>query len=142
MKTVGDVNVIFALLLSTHVHHAAAWTWWQPLPDDSLALCWLTRLGVMRLLTNSKAMNGSPLSNQEALNAWDVFAQDPRTFWSEPGASHELYFRNFATRRQRSPNLWSDAWLAALAESQGWRLTSFDADFCSFSLTDFEHLAP
>ncbi|HEY1050035.1 MAG TPA: hypothetical protein VGE39_09785, partial [Prosthecobacter sp.] len=63
-------------------------------------------------------------------------------FWSEPGASHELYFRSFVVRRQPSSNLWSDAWLAAHAESQGWRLTSFDSDFRSFTLTDFEHLKP
>lgn len=142
MKCVGDVNVIFALLVSHHMHHFQAWNWWQALPDDSLAVCWLTRLAVLRLLTNAKAMNGVPLANQDALNIWDQLAQDPRTFWSEPGASHELYLRSFVAGRKPSPNLWSDAWLAAHAESQGWRLTSFDADFQSFALTDFEHLRP
>ncbi len=142
MKTVGDVNVLFALLVSGHVHHVRAWQWWQALPDDSLAVCWLTRLGVLRLLTNSKAMNNQSLSNVDALNAWNIFALDPRTFESEPEASHESLFRHFVIGRQPSPNLWSDAWLAAHAESHGWRMTSFDADFRSFALTDFEHLRP
>lgn len=118
MKSVADVNVLFALLVSNHPHHTPAWNWWRAQTDDAVALCWMTRLGVLRLLTNSKVMNGSPLGNQEALNAWDALAQDPCTFWSDA----------------------SDAWLAAHAESQGWRLTSFDADFRSFALTDFEHL--
>ncbi len=140
MKTVGDVNVLFALLVSGHVHQSTAWNWWQALPNDSLALCWLTRMGVLRLLTNTKAMNGQALSNADALAAWDVFARDPRTFWSETSPQHEALFRQFVMARMPSPNLWSDAWLAAHAESNGWRLTSFDSDFRSFSLIDFEHL--
>ena len=39
-----------------------------------------------------------------------------------------------------TPNLWTDAWLAATAESQGVGLTSFDTGFRSFALRNFELL--
>ncbi len=39
------------------------------------------------------------------------------------------------------PRLWTDAWLAASAESAGLRLVSFDADFARFPLTKRLHLS-
>ena len=40
-----------------------------------------------------------------------------------------------------SPNLWTDAWLAALADAAGAGLTSFDSGFSKFELRKFELLA-
>lgn len=142
MKSVVDVNVLFALLVGGHPHHGAAWKWWQQQVDGHVGLCWLTRMAVLRLLTNSKAMGGQPTTPEEALVAWDALAADPRCLWLEADAAHEPFLRQFVTGRQSSPNLWSDAWLAALAASNGLRLTSFDADFRSFHLANFEHLKP
>ncbi len=142
MKTVADVNVLFALLVQSHTHHGCAWNWWSSCPMDTLALCQLTRMGILRLLTNSKAMNGQPLSTLDALAVWDALMADPRCFWTESNSAHEAIFRRYVTGRVPSPNLWSDAWLAAHAESHAWRLTSFDSDFRSFGLTDFELLKP
>lgn len=140
MKTVADVNVLFAILVAGHLHHDDAWKWWQQRHDQSVALCWPTRLGVLRLLTNGKAMGGNPVSPETALAAWQSLSADPRCIWMEPQDSHEVFFRRYVTDRQPSPNLWNDAWLGALAESQGHALSSFDADFRSFKLSHFEHL--
>lgn len=142
MKAVADVNVLFALLVAGHPHHTVAWRWWQGCADNSVALCWPTRLGVLRLLTNTKAMGGHPVVPEAALAAWEALAIDPRTFWSDPVSAHESIFRGYVSGRHPSPNLWNDAWLAAHAESLGFRLSSFDSDFRSFGLTDFEHLKP
>ncbi|MCF7673886.1 MAG: hypothetical protein K9N23_01880 [Akkermansiaceae bacterium] len=62
MKTVADVNVLFATVVEGHAHHSTAWRWWEQVADH--------------------------------------------------------------------------------AESQGFRLTSFDADFRAFGLSRFEHLRP
>ncbi len=140
MKSLVDVNVLFALLVEAHVHHPVAWDWWERQEDGAVVLCWPTRLGVLRLLTNSRAMAGSPVLPDEALAAWQTFADDSRTAWSDPISAHEVHFRGYVSGRQPAPNLWTDAWLAAHAESMGIRLTSFDADFHSFGLADFEHL--
>lgn len=142
MKTLADVNVLFATVVAGHLHHPVAWQWWERSADHSVALCWPTRLAVLRLLTNPKAMDGRAVSPEAALAAWDALALDPRTFWCDPTSGHELIFRRYVAGRQASPNLWTDAWLAAHAESQGFRLASFDGGFRAFGLSDFEHLQP
>ena len=142
MKTLADVNVLFATVVAGHLHHTVAWQWWERCADHSVALCWPTRLAVLRLLSNPKAMDNRAVSPGAALAAWDSLALDPRTFWCDPTSGHEAIFRRYVAGRQASPNLWTDAWLAAHAESQGLRLTSFDAGFRAFGLADFEHLKP
>lgn len=139
MRSLVDVNVVFAILVEKHAHHPVAWQWWQKREDESVVLSLPVRLGILRLLSNKAAMEGSPISPAEALAAWDSFSMDPRTFYlPEPGHTQDLYFRRFISGCSASPNLWTDAWLAALAESQGIRLTSFDSGFLSFEMRDFE----
>ena len=141
MSTLVDVNVVFALLVERHVHHGVAWKWWNKRDEESVGLCLPVRLGVLRLLTNVRAMEGSPASPLEALEAWDHFEGDPRTFWiPDQGRAHELAFRRFVDGRESNPNLWTDAWLASLAVSSEIGLTSFDSGFRSFDLKHFEYL--
>jgi toxin-antitoxin system PIN domain toxin len=141
MTRLADINVVFALLVEGHEHHASAWRWWQRRADASVAWCLPVRLGVLRLLTNSVAMERQALAGGAALDAWDAFQRDPRTTeLGPPGAAHELAFRRLVENRRATPNLWTDAWLAAAAESQGTGITSFDAGFRNFALRDFELL--
>jgi toxin-antitoxin system PIN domain toxin len=141
MIRLADINVVFALLVEGHEHHTRAWRWWQRRPDAGVAWCLPVRLGVLRLLTNPIAMEGEPLDGGTALDAWDAFHRDPRTLKLGPtGAAHESVFRRFVQGRRANANLWTDAWLAAAAESQGTGLTSFDAGFRHFGLRDFELL--
>jgi toxin-antitoxin system PIN domain toxin len=141
MIRLADTNIVFALLVEGHEHHARAWRWWQRRPDASVAWGLPVRLGILRLLTNAPAMAGEPLACTAAMDAWDKFQRDPRTMELGPtGAAHERAFRQFVQDRRPTPNLWTDAWLAALAESEGLGLTSFDAGFRIFKLRDFELL--
>ena len=87
-------------------------------------------------------MNGKPITSGAALDAWSAFAGDPRTFWVEGApAPHEALFRRNVIGREPSPNLWMDAWLAALAESASWRVTTFDAGFQHFSVSELDMLS-
>jgi toxin-antitoxin system PIN domain toxin len=141
MTSLADVNVVFAILVENHAHHATAWRWWQKREEKTVALSLPVRLGTLRLLTNKTAMEESPVSPNEALNAWETFEGDPRTIWlPEPKETHEVHFRRFVKERPSSPNLWTDAWLAALAEAAAIGLTSFDSGFRSFGMRDFELL--
>ncbi len=140
MITVADINVLLPILFANHAFHSIAWKWWENQPDASVGLCLLSRLGTLRMLTNAKVMGGHPVPPAEAHSAWDILAADPRTIWIEASENHDTFFRQFTTARQPSPNLWTDAWLAALSASEGCRLTSFDSDFTTFPLTVFEHL--
>jgi toxin-antitoxin system PIN domain toxin len=141
MSTLVDVNVVFALLVERHVHHVIAWKWWRKREKDSVGLCLPVRLGVLRLLTNARAMEGVPVSTLEALEAWNRFEEDPRTFWvPDQGRAHELVFRRFVGGRESTPNLWTDAWLVALAETAEIGLTSFDSGFRSYGMKGLEPL--
>ena len=140
MRTVADVNVLFALLVAGHPHHPVCWSWWEGRVDRSVLLCWPTRMGVLRLMTHSRAMGGAPVSPEAALSAWNQLAADPRTIWTEPSEGLDPLLRRFVEGRSPTPTLWSDAWLAAHAEALGCGLASLDADFQSFGLRQFDWL--
>jgi len=141
MNTLVDVNVVFAILVERHVHHVTAWQWWERQMAGSVGLCLPVRLGLLRLLTNAKAMENAPVSPDEALAAWDAMAADERTYTiGSPTSASEAYFRKNVTGRKPAPNLWTDALLAAWAEAADCRLTSFDQGFRMFPRLEFEWL--
>lgn len=133
MTCIADANVLFPLLIGGHAEHTSAWRWWEQQPDGGVGLCLLTRLAVLRLLTNRTAMNGVPISPSAALAAWEQLSGDPRTvsIEAEP-VSHEGRFARLVAGREPSPKLWTGAWLAALAQSLDYDLTTFDRGFRSF----------
>ena len=72
-----DVNVWLSLLLGSHIHRAAAKSWWEGDQSDVIAFVRLTQLSVLRLLTTPAAMNGKPLTMPQAWTAYDrLFADD------------------------------------------------------------------
>jgi uncharacterized protein len=133
MTCIADVNVLFPLLVQGHAANEVAKGWWDQQPDGTVGTCLLTRLAVLRLLTNRVAMNGAPVSPDEALKAWRRLSDDPRSFHidAEP-AEHESRFVSLVSSREPTPNLWTDAWLAALAMSLDYAMTTFDRGFKSF----------
>ena len=134
MTCIADANVLFPLLVQGHVAHDAAASWWAEQADGSVSTCLLTRLAVLRLLTNRVAMNGAAVRPADALKAWQHLAADPRSVYIEPEASPlEARFESLVSGRESTPNLWTDAWLAALAMSFDFELTTFDKGFKSFS---------
>jgi toxin-antitoxin system PIN domain toxin len=133
MACIADANVLFPLLIDGHAVHALARQWWEEQEDDTVGLCLLTRLAVLRLLTNRIAMNGEPITPGKALKAWQQIANDPRsTLIDAEPASHEKFFVTLVSGRQPTPNLWTDAWLAALAQALDFELATFDRGFRSF----------
>jgi toxin-antitoxin system PIN domain toxin len=133
MTCIADANVLFPLLVQGHAAYEVAKAWWDEQPDVTVGTCLLTRMAVLRLLTNRAAMNGAPVSPDDALKAWHKLSDDPRSFHidAEP-ADHEPRFVSLVSSREPSPNLWTDAWLAALAISLDYEFTTFDRGFKSF----------
>ena len=62
MTCIADANVLFPLLVQGHAAYGVAKAWWNEQPDTTVGTCLLTRLAVLRLLTNRVAMNGAPVS--------------------------------------------------------------------------------
>jgi toxin-antitoxin system PIN domain toxin len=133
MTCIADANVLFPLLVQGHTAHEVAKGWWDEQADGTVGTCLVTRLAVLRLLTNRVAMNGAPVSPDEALDAWHRLSNDPRAFHIDgQPVERESKFVSLVSSREPSPNLWADAWLAALAMSLNYELTTFDRGFKSF----------
>lgn len=136
-----DVNVWLALASGPHPHHPAARAWFDQQADASCAFCWMTQLALLRLLTNARVMG---LDVETQVGAWgrlDTLRSDPRVTF-EPTSDAEPELRRLTQRDSPSQNLWSDAYLAALAIRVGRKLVTFDRDFRRFPGLDLELLDP
>ena len=90
-------------------------------------------MACLRLLTNKIAMNGMPVTPDEALQAWRQLRSDPRSLQIEAEPiDHEPRFVALISGREPTPNLWTNAWLAALALSLDYEMATFDRGFKSF----------
>ena len=143
MPCIADANVLFPLLVQGHLAHDVAWEWWEKQPEEAVGTRLLTRLAVLRLLTNRVAMNGAPLAPDAAVRAWRLLSDDPRSVYIEAeSASHETRYVGLVSGRKSTPNPWTDAWLAALALSLDFELTTFDQGFKSFRGLKLKLLTP
>jgi predicted nucleic acid-binding protein len=78
-------------------------------------------------------MNGMPVTPDEAVRAWRQLQSDPRSLQIEAEPiDHEPRFVALKSGREPTPSLWTDAWLAALALSLDYEMTTFDRGFKSF----------
>jgi predicted nucleic acid-binding protein len=78
-------------------------------------------------------MNGMPVTPHEAIQVWRQLQSDPRSLQIETEPiDHEPRFAALISGREPTPNLWTDAWLAALALSLDYEMATFDRGFKSF----------
>jgi uncharacterized protein len=122
---IPDVNVWLALAAPEHTHNSLAERWWRR-HEGPIAFARLSQLGLLRLTTTATAMDGKPLTIDEAWRVYDRFYDDDRvTFVPEP-SDVEKRFRERAVGRAASPKLWADAWMLAMASAAGGVLVTFD----------------
>jgi toxin-antitoxin system PIN domain toxin len=120
-----DLNVWLALAAPDHVHAAIARNWWNK-EEGRIAFSRFTQLGFLRLMTTAAAMDGRPLSVNEAWRIHDRFYDDDRVAFIAEPLEVETRFRKNASSRTASPKLWSDAWLLAVAEAAAGTVVTFD----------------
>ena len=130
-----------ALAIDEHIHHVAAREWLRTIEDRaSVLFCRATQQALLRLLTTASIFapfGSAPLTNQQAWNVYDAFLADDRiVFQAREPAGLDLRWRAFASRDTASPKLWMDAYLAAFAQTGGYRLVTTDAAFKQFSALD------
>jgi uncharacterized protein len=130
----SDINVLMALCDPRHQQHGAAKRWMaQVSAPSSVGLCRVTQLGLLRLLNNPAVMRQGVLTAVEAWAAVDLIASDERfVFHAEP-AGLETLLRGHMERAKHSPKIWSDAYLAAFAQTLGLTLVTFDRGFGEFA---------
>lgn len=123
--TIPDINVWLALAAPEHPHAPAALRWWG-LHEGHIAFARLSQLGFLRLITTAAAMDGKPLTNEEAWRVHERFYDDDRVIFLAEPLDVEKRFRQKAVGRTASPKAWADAWLLAVAEAAGGVLVTFD----------------
>ena len=137
-----DLNVWLALVVAEHPHHAAARHYWDeqqaaPALGPRLWFCRSTMLGLVRLLSQPKLMGDGALGLREAHAIYQQLRQTEGIGFAVDTEAADALLATW-TSEGRVPlpaRLWTDAWLAASAESAGLRLVTFDADFRRFALT-------
>jgi toxin-antitoxin system PIN domain toxin len=136
MRSIADVNVLLPLLCEGHPAQPAALQWFDHQPARSVGWCLLTRLAILRHLTNPRIMGADVQPSAGALAAWEQLERDERMFGiTSVPPLHERWFRTFASARRSRSNLWTDAWLAALAETAGLEMVTFDQGFKDFPMS-------
>jgi hypothetical protein len=91
---------------------------------------------VLRLLTNRTLMGEGVLSPEVAWHTLRELAEDVRAVVTdEIPTGLDVLWLAFVRGRKPSPNLWTDAWLAAYAETRGWEMVTFDGGFRQFNLS-------
>ena len=127
-----DANVWLALAAEAHTHHERAKVYWHNEAAPIAAFCRLTELAFLRHLTNRAVMGEQVLTPSAAWKKRTQFLALPEVQrLAEPvGLDEEL--AKFCDLGRTSPNLWTDAYLAALAKCAGLRLVTFDRGFARF----------
>lgn len=133
MKFLADVNVLFPLLVSRHPHRVTALAWFDRQQNAEVALCRLTRLGILRLLCTEAVMGPDVLRPGAALDAVEVLENDERVIFAAEPPGVDRVLRDCISGRAGTPNLWSDAYLAAFALVSDVELVSFDKGFRNFA---------
>jgi toxin-antitoxin system PIN domain toxin len=112
-----DGNVLTALCIASHVHHARALGWFYTQPRD-FATCAVTEGTLLRLHMMSAA-------DSSAGAAWRTLAllrqMSGHAFWDEGFSYEEVTYAPLTGHRQVT-----DAWLAELARKRGGRLATLD----------------
>lgn len=139
-RDLPDLNVWLALADPDHQHHARARHYWATESAPQLAFCRLSMLGLLRLLTHSKVMKGTPFTPAEAWHAYRSLLALPEVAFLAESSGVESQFMAWTEAPGFSAHRWTDAWLAAQAFTTGSRIVSFDADFRTFPGLSFLHL--
>lgn len=124
-----DVNVWLAYVVASHPFHAQAITNWTKLENDELAFCRVTQMGLLRILTQPKAMGAGVLSVADAWVLYDKLVEEQDVIFLDEPQQMEGAFRLLTVRDSNSWRDWTDAYLAAFARKKQAVLLTFDQGF-------------
>jgi uncharacterized protein len=144
---IPDINVWLALAIEEHPHHAVAKAYWHaiqanPIAERRLWFCRVTMLGFIRLLAQPKVMGKGVLTLAQANAVYKNFLAVPGVGLLADTELTDEILSGFLNISDLPNRFCTDAYLAALSESSGARLVTFDEDFKRFKLTNMLKLNP
>ena len=116
-----------AAIWGRHVHHEAAANWLDRQEED-LALCRVTQMSLLRLISNPAVMGEDVFSRGDAWRVIDQLRADERVLWAEEPVQLEAVWRAISAGNQTSHKLWTDDYLAAFAQAAGATLATLDRE--------------
>lgn len=137
MQTLCDVNLLLALVYARHAHHAQAARWVDDRCDQEIALCRVTQLGLLRLLSNATVMQQDTCTHENAWRIWDSILGDGRFMFVHEPNGMERFLRQYTKVDVPSPKLWQDAYMAAFCRSASLQIATFDRGFRRFPDLEF-----
>lgn len=120
-----DVGVWLAAVWRQHAHHPDVKPWFDR-QLGGLVMCRVAQMGLLRLLSNQKAMSRYVLSRRAAWSVIDDLRADPRVTWTDEPRALEPVWRAISAHDDNSHKLWTDDYLAAFAQSAGLTLVTLD----------------
>ena len=136
MTDLLDASVWVPLAAPDHPHYSRARQYWEQESASQVAFCRVTALAMLRHLTNRHIMQSAVLTSGEA---WDVYQQWrrlPEVIMLSDPVGLDGHLQSFCLSMALSPQLWTDAYLAAFAVAGNLRLVAFDRDFVRFDGVD------
>ncbi|MGA2073861.1 MAG: TA system VapC family ribonuclease toxin [Terriglobia bacterium] len=127
--TLPDINVWVALAAERHVHHGLARDWFTAGSTAGIAFCRVTQMGFLRLVTNSRVMGEDVLNQRQAWGVYGELARDPRVIFALEPPEIEPVWKKLTQSAFAATGLWTDAYIAALALIDNFRVVSFDKGF-------------
>ena len=121
-----DVNVWLALSSPRHIHSSVCTEWLDTIDLEGLAFCRVTQMGLLRLLTNASVMGGDVLASRDAWRVYQTILTDERVGFAPEPLVLEEQWKKLTSQKQPTPNVWTDAYLAAFAHSAAMRLVTLD----------------
>jgi uncharacterized protein len=97
MKHLSDSNVLVALVARRHPHHEKAVAWFEGFaPDDLLAICRMTQVSFLRLITTEAVMQADTCTNAEATIVLATLQNDERIDWiaQEPVGLEQTWMKH------------------------------------------------
>ena len=123
-----DVGVWLAAVWARHVHHRTVATWFDQ-QTESFALCRVTQMSLMRLLSNEAVMGHDVLPRLETWRIVDQLRADGRIQWADEPVHLEPVWRAISARDDKNHKLWTDDYLAAFAQAGDLSLATLDQQF-------------
>ena len=127
-----DLNVWLALACVDHSHHKQALQYWEQQAASRVLFCTVTAVGLVRLVQQPKVMGTAVMAGADASELLEAFCRQPGVSLAAPEHDGFDLFHQLLRNGELPARLCTDAYLAALAIANGWRLVSFDQDFQRF----------
>ncbi len=134
MGALVDVNVLVALMHARHVHSAPAVNWVAGQEEPgAIAICRVSQMGALRILTHPSAMKNEVKSASEFWGGWQRLMDDDRFALVGEPAGLENGWRALTAALPRGKSVETDCYLAAFAIAGNHSLVSFDRGLRRFA---------